>query len=169
MSTWLYQLNQRDWPPEVFRYEVRENQRWRWRYGKIIGDARPTAGDTLVFFYARTGGNDPGFYAWAVLDRWDEENELLYFTPMPPTDYLKMNPWWGDEAGAVATEIRGKMKQATLFLIPDERLFTIRRGITNWLFPGRKDLPNQSPDSTPSAVTPAAATPVAPTVGRGSS
>jgi hypothetical protein len=141
MSTWLYQLNQREWLPGVFRYEVRENQRWRWGYGKIIGDATPTAGDTLVFFYARTGGGDPGFYAWAIVDRCDEENELLYFIPMPPTDYLKMNPWWNEEAELIADDIRGKMKQATLFLIPEEKLSTIRRGITNWLFPGRERAP----------------------------
>ena len=57
-----YQLNSKDWPPETFRYEIWERERWHWGYGKKRGDAVPATGDTIVFFYAPSGGDDPGIY-----------------------------------------------------------------------------------------------------------
>jgi len=132
MSTWLYQLNPKDWPPEVFRYEIRENQRWRWRCGRIQSKEEPATGDTLLFFYALKGGKDPGFYGWAVVERFDKDNRLLYFIPAPPTDHLKIDPWGNAEAMAIAVEIRGKMKQATLFPVSRKLLPGIRLGIKRW-------------------------------------
>jgi hypothetical protein len=135
MSAWLYQMNQADWPPEVYRYEIREKERWRWPYRSKRGRALLRTGDTLVFFYAPAGGRDPGFYGWAVVERWDEEERLVYFTPVAPSDHLKMDPWWSDDAKKIADEVRGRMAQATLFLIPEKKLAIIRRGIRSWLRP----------------------------------
>lgn len=133
MSAWLYQINQADWPPETYRYEIREGERWRWPYGSKRGRALLRVGDTLVFFYAPAGGQDPGFYGWAMVERWDEESRLVYFVPIAPSDYLKMDPWWGDDAKRVADKIRGRMAQATLFLISRKELSSIRNGIRSWL------------------------------------
>ena len=133
MSVWLYQINQKLWPPNTFRYEIWQQQRWRWRYGQKRGDAIPQMGDVLVFFYAASGGSDPGIYGWAVVERCDEQNEILYFMPTAPTDHLKMDPWWDDATKAVTDEIRGPMKQATLFLVPERTVPRIRTGIKRWL------------------------------------
>src|SRR6267154_6392725 len=133
MSTWLYQLNQKQWSPPTFRYEIWEGQRWHWTYGQKRGDAMPETGDTLVFFYAATAGNNPGVYGWAVLERGDSESDSLYFIPTSPTNHLKMDPWWDDEAKALTDEIRGPMKQATLFQVPDALILKVRAGIKKWL------------------------------------
>jgi len=129
MSMWIYQLNQENWSPEIFRYEIWEQQRWSWPYGKKVGDDNPAPGDTLVFFYAPRGGNEPGIYGWAVIERWDGESKTVYFIPATPTDYLKMDPWWDEDAKKILNEIRGRMKQATLFLVPKDKVFAIRHGI----------------------------------------
>lgn len=33
MATWLYQINQKEWPPERYRVEIWEGERWRWPFG----------------------------------------------------------------------------------------------------------------------------------------
>lgn len=133
MSTWLYQLNPKAWTPEVFRFEIWEGRHWHWTFGQKRGDAIPSVGDTIVFFYAATGGDDPGIYGWAVLERCDVESRTLYFIPTAPTDWLKMDPWWDDEAKQLTDEIRGPMKQATLFEVSRDDTLRIRNGIRRWL------------------------------------
>lgn len=133
MSMWLYQLNQKTWSPEVFRYEIWENQRWHWTFGQKRGDATPETGDTIIFFYSPSAGNDPGIYAWAVLEKCDAESSTLYFIPTAPTNYLKMDPWWDDEVKNITDEIRGPSKQATLFLVSEEIIPRIRAGIRRWM------------------------------------
>lgn len=126
MSTWLYQLNAKDWSPETFRYEIWEGKPWHWGHGKKQDKAIPESGDTIVFFYAPTGCEDPGFYGWAVLDRCHAESGTLYFTPAAPTNYLKMDPWWDSAAKKLVDRIRGRMTQATLFRVEDKELKILR-------------------------------------------
>jgi hypothetical protein len=133
MTTWLYQLNPRDWAPGIFRYEVNENQRWSWTYGQKRGKAMPATGDTLVFFYSPSGGSDPGIYGWAIVERCDTDTSTLYFIPTAPTNWLKMDPWWDEDAKRLCDEMRGNMKQATLFQVADDSIQRIRRGIRKWL------------------------------------
>ncbi|MDR0535169.1 MAG: hypothetical protein LBG65_02260 [Puniceicoccales bacterium] len=113
MSTRLYQLNAQDWSPETFRYEIWEGKPWHWRYGKKLAKALPETGDTIVLFYAPSGCDDPGFYGWAVLERCHAESQTLYFLPATPTNHLKMDPWWNEDAKRLVDAIRGKMTQAT--------------------------------------------------------
>ena len=133
MSTWLYQLNPQSWPPETFRYEIWEGKHWHWTYGQKRGSAEPKIGDTIVFFYAKSGGDDPGIYGWAVLERCHSESNTLYFIPSTPTNYLKMDPWWGPKVEVLVDDIRGPMKQATLFLVDRKSTGKIRSGIRRWL------------------------------------
>ena len=135
MSMWLYQLNQKLWTPEIFRYEIWEDRRWHWTYGQKRGEAMPKTGDMLVFFYSQSSGSDPGIYAWAVVERCDSESKTLYFIPTAPTNHLKMDPWWDQEAKRVTDEIRGDMQQATLFQVPPELIPCLRIGIKRWLNP----------------------------------
>ncbi len=129
MSAWLYQLNPKKWTPETFRYEIWEGKQWGWIVGSKRGDNVPSAGDTIFFFYAKSGGNDPGIYGWAVLERYDERNQMLYFIPCAPTNWLKMDPWWDDNAVDIVDRVRGKMKQATLFKIDSIDVNRIRQGL----------------------------------------
>jgi hypothetical protein len=133
MGMWLYQLNQKSWPPNIFRYEIWENHRWHWPYGQKRGNEEPGVGDILVFFYAPAAGDNPGIYAWAVIERCDADDQTLYFIPTSPTNHLKMDPWWGEDVKKIADEIRGGMKQATLFPVPEGLVPKIRVGIKKWL------------------------------------
>jgi hypothetical protein len=135
---WLYQINQGNWSPERYRVEIWEGHDWMWPSGKKIGHAVPGAGDTVVFFYAPSGGSDPGFYGWAIVLEWlDLENSVeLRFKPVAPSDYLKMNPWWDDDARALADAIRGKVKQGTLWPVPNDAIGKLRSGIATWLRSG---------------------------------
>jgi hypothetical protein len=134
MSIWLYQLSQESsWPPERFRHEIWEQRRWHWEHGQKRSSKNPKPGDTLVFFYSRRGGDASGVYGWAVVEQYDEEHGILYFTPASPTDHLKMDPWCGDDVQDVMDAIRGKMPQATLFPIGKPEAARIRRGIRHWL------------------------------------
>lgn len=93
----------------------------------------PKVGDTVVFFFAKTGGHDPGIYGWAVLDRCEPDENRLYFVPAAPTNYLKMTPWWDKEAERLTDHIRGSVKQGTLWHVRPEDTKVLRDGIRNWL------------------------------------
>lgn len=135
MPTWLYQLSTDIWQPERYRLEIWEGERWNWPVGgKSGGGQKPQAGDTVVFFYAPSRATDPGFYGWAVVLEWfDKSSSPLYFRPTSPSDRLKMDPWWNDEAKELAEEIRGPMKQRTLWMIQEELVPRLRQGIRAWL------------------------------------
>ncbi|MBI4586022.1 MAG: hypothetical protein HY717_18590 [Planctomycetes bacterium] len=134
MSMWLYQINQKVWSPERFRLEIWEDERWQWPVGRIINaDGSPLPGETIVFFYAPSGGKEPGFYGWAVLLEWLEDYKYMLFRPVTPTNHLKMHPWWNSKAMKLAEDIRGKVKQGTLWNIPEKFHKELRIGITSWV------------------------------------
>jgi hypothetical protein len=137
---WLYQLSQEKWSPKNYRLDIWENERWKWPVGRAVGsDEKPEPGDIAVFFYAHTGGGQPGFYGWAVILQWlEDEERRLYFRPVAPSDQLKMHPWWDEEARRVANEVRGEVKQGTLWRVPDRLASAIAAGLTAWVgAPGR--------------------------------
>ena len=133
MSTWMYQINQKWWPPERYRLEIWEDERWAWRVGRVVSKGeqlRP--GDTVVFFYAPAGGADAGFYGWAVCLEWLDQEKTLFFRPVAPSNQLKMFPWWDENARKIADEIRGSVKRGTMWLVPERIVSILRHGITGW-------------------------------------
>jgi len=133
MAMWLYQMNQRQWTPNSYRMDIWEGQRWAWGIGRKGTTGSPQPGDRLLFFYAPSGGEEGGFNGWAiVLDCHDDERGM-YFRPVAPSDHLKMDPWWDDSARDIADLVRGKVKQGTLWRVPDELPKAISNGITSWL------------------------------------
>jgi hypothetical protein len=134
MANWMYQLNQKNWPPSRYRLEIWEGERWVWPVGqRLVQGNKLIPGDTIVFFYAPSGGNDPGFYGWAVVLEWLEDASHLYFRAVAPSDHLKMHPWWDENAQNLADRIRGKMKQRTLWHVEDELVAELREGVTSWV------------------------------------
>jgi hypothetical protein len=89
----------------------------------------------VVFFNSRSGAADSGFYGWAIILEWYEAlgPANMYFRPVAPSDTLKMNPWGDGDALALADEIRGRVKQGTLWRIADEMVPRLRKGIFEWL------------------------------------
>jgi len=133
MPMWLYQMDQAQWSPNSYRLDIWEDERWAWPVGRIAVSERPTPGDRIVFFYAPRGGNEPGFYGWGVVLTWHDDERGMYFRPVSPSDHLKMHPWWNDAAKAIADRVRGKVKQGTLWPVPDDIAQEIASGITEWL------------------------------------
>lgn len=106
----MYQLNQKNWSPNRYMLEIWEGERWVWPVGqKLARGQSPEPGDTIVFFYAPSGGKDAGFYGWAVILEWLDDVSHLYFRATSPSDHLKMHPWWDEKAVLLANKIRGKM------------------------------------------------------------
>src|SRR5712692_6467152 len=148
MTMWLYQMDQRQWPPNSYRIDIWENERWSWPIGRRATRDQPAPGDRIVFFYAPSGGAEPGFYGWAiVLDMHDDERGM-YFRPVTPSDHLKMHPWWDAEAKALADQVRGKVKQGTLWQVPDDVAAGISGGISTWLAKATKYRPATDPHRT---------------------
>ena len=79
MSMWLYQLSpKKTWNQKRYRTEIWEGERWAWGVGRKATKAEPEPGDTIVFFYAPSGGGgEPGFYGWAVITEWLPAGDTL--------------------------------------------------------------------------------------------
>ncbi len=134
MSTWLYQMSQKFWTPQRYRIEIWEGQTWQWNVGKVIGHGNvPTPGDIVVFFYAKSGGTEAGFYGWAVILEWLEQIKQVSFRPVAPSDHLKMDPWWDTDAQKLSNTIRGSVKQGTLWYMKEELAYKLRFGVAAWL------------------------------------
>jgi hypothetical protein len=102
----------------------------------MVGSSNPPEdGDTVVFFYAPAGADEPGFYGRAVVTRYEEKegDKRLYFRPAAPSDHLKMFPWWDEAAKKLADEIRVPVAQGTLWPVSAQAAAAIRKGITSWL------------------------------------
>lgn len=143
MSAWLYQMNQGLWPPNSFRLDVWENERWSWPIGRVRGDARPKPGDRLYFFFAPSGGEEGGIYGWAVVLDWPESDDdsRVRFRPVHPSDQLKMCPWWDAEVKELVDEARGRVKQGTVWPLKDGVAKRLGRGIGRWLSGVGKSVP----------------------------
>jgi hypothetical protein len=74
----------------------------------------------MILFYAPAGEPDPGIYGWAVVIRYDGEE--VRFMPSSPSDYMKMNPVWGDDVKNIIGQIRGRVAQGNVWEI-EEGLF----------------------------------------------
>jgi len=133
MTMWLYQMDQRQWPPNSYRVDIWENERWSWPVGRKASTGSPRAGDRVVFFYAPSGGIEPGFYGWAIVLDWHEDERGMYFRPVFPSDHLKMHPWWDAAAKDIADDVRGRVKQGTMWEVPDSLAAAISAGITAWV------------------------------------
>lgn len=133
MTMWLYQMDQSQWPPNSYRLDIWENERWSWPVGRKASAASPAPGDRVVFFYAPKGGEAPGFYGWAIVLDWHQDGRGMYFRPVSPSDHLKMHPWWDADAKDIADAVRGKVKQGTLWEVPDKLTAAISAGITRWI------------------------------------
>lgn len=133
MAMCLYQMDQQQWPPNSYRLDIWENERWTWPVGRKASASSPKPGDRVFFFYAPSGGVEPGFYGWAVVLDWHEDERGMYFRPVVPGDHLKMHPWWDDKAKEIADSVRGKVKQGTMWEVQDNLATELSLGVTAWL------------------------------------
>jgi hypothetical protein len=135
MAMWLYQLSESTWSLNNYRLDIWEGERWEWEVGRVSGtDSTPRPGDTVAFFYAPAGCKEPGFYGWAVILLWiSDDKQRFYFRPVPPSDQLKMRPWWDETAKQLVDQVRGKVARGTLWPVPDELAAALGKGISQWV------------------------------------
>jgi len=136
MALWLYQLSGNHWPIERYRLDIWEGTNWHFSGGDSPRGGKPEPGDQVVFCYAPTVSEEPGFCGCAVVLRWEEApDKYLYFRPTAPNDQLKMFPWWPGQRGTELLEqIRGGYPRGTLWLIDDVKVRQeIQQGIFRWV------------------------------------
>ncbi len=128
MSMWLYQMSAQRWEPEEYRQEVWEGEILRWPVGQLVrrGQEMPAPGDTVLLFFAKTGNLEPGIYGWGVVLSYDDARKSLSYRPTSPSDYLKMDPVWGNDIRSLIDQIRAGMTQGTMWHIPNKTAGAIR-------------------------------------------
>jgi hypothetical protein len=135
MAMWLYQLSEDEWSRNKYRLDIWEGERWEWGVGRVSASgSKPEPGDTVAFFYAPTGCDEPGFYGWAVILLWvSDEKSSFYFRPVAPSDRLKMHPWWDAKARKLADQIRGNVKRGTLWPVSPDLANDLATAINSWV------------------------------------
>ena len=135
MAKWLHQLTEKSWSLNNYCLDIWEGERWEWEVGRVTrAVTEPKPGGTVAFFYALAKCIEPGSYGWAVILLWTtEEKQRFYFRPVPPSDQLKMRPWWDDQAKQIADQVSGKVARGTLWPVPDDLTKVIRAGISSWV------------------------------------
>lgn len=133
MTSWLYQMSARDWPPERYREEVWERQITQWPTGRVAGRVKPKEGDILFPWFAKTGSDDPGLYGWGVIVRYMTEFSQVRWQPVFPSDYLKMNPIFDGGVARFISAVRGRVSQGTMWPVDRAQLSELRNRITSHL------------------------------------
>ena len=134
MPAWLYQMTTNEnadrwWHPEGYRQEVREGQTLTWSTGKIYfrEQGQVSEGDTVIFFFAKTGNNEPGIYGWGtIIDPPQKADDDITFVIKPPSDFLKDNPCWDDEVKKLLNDIRRGLYVGTMWNITPKELNRLR-------------------------------------------
>jgi hypothetical protein len=151
---WLYQMSSggrggkfrsaedKPWYPSSYRKEVSEIEgKITWDLGKIYfrGQAQVSKGATIIFFFCKTGQNDPetgnvqpGIYGWGTITKPPADSYgMIEFEVKPPSDYLKNYVLWDDEIEQLTNQIRKKQYQGTMWPIDSDLLEKFREKIRN--------------------------------------
>lgn len=118
MAAWLYQMAEDEqWTPEDYRIEVWEGEPVTWPHRKIVSREalKPTSGDPIILFFAKSGTQAPGICGWGVILRLYAKKEEIRFRAVFPTDLLKMNPIWDNEVEDLINEVRRPHPRATMW------------------------------------------------------
>ena len=143
MPAWLYQMTTNEnadrwWYPQEYRDEVKEGEPLTWPTGKIYYREQGwvSAGDTVIFFFCKTGNDEPGIYGWGKIDDPPRDQKKDFtFTPKPPSDILKKRPCWDDEIDKLLVDIRRRLYTGTMWNITPGELSKLRTKIGQHIKP----------------------------------
>ncbi len=142
---WLYQMSSggrgglwqslddnTPWYPSSYRKGVKEGEPIIWDVGNIYKreEAKVSSGDTVIFFFCKTGEDDPetgdlrpGIYGWGkIITPPESIGDTIEFQVAPPSDKLKINPLWCKDIERLTNEIRRKVYQGTMWNIKPSEL-----------------------------------------------
>jgi hypothetical protein len=131
------------WYPSSYRREVNEGVLSTWNVGKIYfkDEDEVSKGDTLIFFFCKTGeadpetgGFEPGIYGWGtVINPPEMSNDFITFRVEPPTNLLKDHPLWDKDIERLTNEIRRRQYQGTMWHINSPQLARLSRKISEYV------------------------------------
>ena len=133
MSRWLYQMSEATWSSVKYRRSVGEGSIVRWHTGKLMfAYDGPAPGDIIVCFYALSGSSTPGICGLGLITKFLAKTRRFDWLPLPPTNFLKQNPWWDERAKEIAEVVRAQSPRATMYPVPAVLDTDLRRGIFMW-------------------------------------
>jgi hypothetical protein len=94
-------------------------------------------GDTVIFFFCKTGEDDPetgdvqpGIYGWGtIITPPFDSYGTIEFKVKSPSDYLKHHVIWDAEIEQLTNQIRKRQYQGTMWPIDSEQLEKLRMKI----------------------------------------
>ena len=105
------------WEETHYRLQVWEGNPVFWPTGQIKGRLRPSAGDRMFCWYAKTHSTSPGLCGWGVVLSYDSNGAQIVWRPVFPSDFMKMHPLYDVTIAAKIDAIRGRVAQGTLWRI----------------------------------------------------
>jgi len=141
MTVWLYQMNAKRpledgdfYTPDDYQAEVESEEYLEWLTREVRPkEVEPKAGDTIFYWFVAAGTDQPGLYGLGIIfgcyecPEYNTEHKCIEHLPVSPSEILRDNPIYDDEAQEIVNEIRGTQTAfATMFAIDDnhtQRLF----------------------------------------------
>lgn len=129
VKSWLYQMSGDVWAEEKYRAEIWEGTSVFWPVQRIAGVDRPTGGDRIFCWYAKTVSASPGVCGWGVVLSYEEAIGRIAWRPVFPSDVLKMRPLFDRDVAKVIEQIRGKMPRGTMWPVVSSAADTLTERI----------------------------------------
>ena len=115
MSRWLYQMSETSWPSENYRREVSEGKIVRWPTRKrMFAHESPAPGDIIICFYAPAACEQPGVCGFGIVTKYFPKTRRFDWLALPPTNSLKLRPWWDERAREIAQLVRAQSPRGTM-------------------------------------------------------
>lgn len=130
---WVYQLSSAEWDQESYRSSVAQGERVAWPIGRKQTAREPAPGERIVCWWAKTGAPEFGVIGWGVIDG-ESYGAGLRWHPQPPSDRWAMSPLTSPQLEAAIDSVRGRMRQATLFVAEEDKAVELVAAIraANW-------------------------------------
>lgn len=147
MTVWLYQMNADKslqdgsfYTPDDYQEEVESDDYLEWLTREVRPkELNPKAGDTIFYWFVRTGTDDPGLYGLGLIfschkcPEYNTDYDCIEHMPVYPSENLSDDPIYDDEIQEIIDEIRGNQAAfATMFAIDDHHIQRLFAKIQEW-------------------------------------
>lgn len=148
MAMWLYQMSAKKklskggykWTPAKYRKQVREGHYLEWktrRIRSIKSGASPQAGDIIIYWFVKSGTENPGLYGWGIV--FEQNEGTICHLPVFPSDHLKMRPVYNDKIAKTVKKIQRNMPIATLLQLTGAQAKELWSNIRDWIVQNSKE------------------------------
>lgn len=92
----------------------------------------PAAGDIIICFYAVSACDSPGICGFGMVTKYLPKSRTFDWMPLPPTNKLKLRPWWNERVNEIADSVRRQSLRGTMYELPAALETDLRRGLFAW-------------------------------------